>query len=68
MTTFNRIKHTIDKFNEDCNGQANLGSPYLRADLAEAIYNAVMKQSNETETYNQQELKVFSNIDDSEHK
>ena len=68
MSTLNRIKRTIDKFNEDCNGQANLGSSHLRADLAEAIYNAVMKQSNETETYNQQELKIFSNIDDSEHK
>ena len=68
MSTFNRIKQVIDKFNEDCNGQVNLGSPYIRTDLAEAIYNAVMKQSNETETYNQQELKIFSNIDDSEHK
>lgn len=68
MSTFNRIKQTIDKFNEDCDGQVNLGSPHLRVDLAEAIYNAVMKQSNETETHNQQELKIFSNIDDSEHK
>ena len=68
MSTFNRIKQTIDKFNEDCDGQVNLGSPHLRVDLAEAIYNAVMKQSNETETHNQQELKIFSNIDDSKHK
>ena len=66
--TFTRIKQAIDKFNDDCNGQANLSSTYARTDLAESIYNAVMKQTASSETTNQQQVIVFSNIEDSEHK
>ena len=68
MNAFDRIKTAIDKYNEDCNGQSNLASPYARADLAELIYNAVMKQTSSSETHNLQQVITFSNIDSTEHK
>lgn len=66
--TYNRIISAINKFNDDCNGQANLGSPYARADLADIIYHAVMKQSDHTSTNNDQQLEIFTNKDDLTHK
>lgn len=68
MNTHNRILSAIDKFNNDCGGQANLASQHAREDLADAIYNAVMKQTASSETTNQQQVIIFSNIEDSEHK
>ena len=69
MSTFNRIKMAIDKFNDGCNGQANLGSPHARADLAELIYNSVMKQSeSDTMTLNDQQTFIFTNKTDSKPK
>ena len=66
--TFNRIKQTIDKYNDDCDGQANLASPFARTDLAELIYNAVMKQSPNSSTFNTQDTFSFTNKPDPEHK
>lgn len=64
MNTRDRIKQAIEKYNDDCNGQVNLGSPHARADLVELIYNAVMKQGQDDNTFNQQQLYLFSNNDD----
>mgnify|MGYP005744984295 CR=1 FL=1 len=69
MTTFNRIKRTIDKFNDDFDGQVNLASPHARADLTELIYNAVMKQSDDSDaTINDQQTFIFTNKTDSKPK
>ena len=66
--TLNIINTVIDKFNDDCSGQVNLASPYARADLAELIYNAVIKQALPDSTVNTQSVFRFSNIVDNEHK
>lgn len=66
--TYNRIKQAIDKFNDDCNGQANLSSPHARDDLASLLYDAVMKQNDTSATYNDQQLDIFTNNDDVKHK
>ena len=66
--TYNRIKAAINKFNDDCDGQANLSSPHARADLADIIYHAVMKQIDHTSTHNDQQLEIFTNKDDLTHK
>lgn len=66
--TLNRIKTVINKFNDDCAGQANLASPHARTDLAELIYNAVMKQNLPNSTINTQSVFRFSNNTDTEHK
>lgn len=66
MNTQDRILTAINKFNDDNDGQVNLGSTYAREDLAELIYNAVMKQMNDqtvSETYNTQEMFNFTNKD-----
>lgn len=68
MDTYNKIVATISKYNNDHDGQVNLGSPHARADLAELIYNTIMKQTNVTSTYNSQSTFKFSNKDDVEHK
>jgi hypothetical protein len=62
MSILNRIKEAIDKFNVDCNNQSNLSSPYARADLAELIYNAILKQDKTgSSTVNDQQTFTFSN-------
>jgi hypothetical protein len=62
MNTLNRIKHAINKFNVDCNNQANLASPHARADLAEVIYDAILKQeTTESSTVNDQRTFNFTN-------
>lgn len=63
MNTFNRIIATISKYNDDNHGQVNLGSPHARADLAELIYKAVMKQDEITSshTINKQDTFIFEN-------
>lgn len=66
MNTHSRILAAIAKFNNDCGGQANLGSIHAQEDLATMVYNAVMKQTDEqstTATYNIQETFNFSNKD-----
>ena len=70
MNTFNRIIAAISKYNDKHDGQVNLASPYARADLAELIYDAVMKQnlSGESYTINNQETFNFSNKDTDEPK
>ena len=68
MDTYSRIKTAINKFNDDCNGQANLSSPHARADLTDMIYQAVMKQVDHTSTSNDQSYITFTNSDDVEHK
>ena len=66
--TFNRIKLAIEKYNDACNGQVNLASPFARADLTELIYNAVMKQAPNSETFNTQDTFNFTNKTDTKHK
>lgn len=68
MNTRDRIKQAIDKYNDSFNGQVNLGSAHARADLAELIYLAVMKQTTDTSTHNEQQLYLFTNKEQSEHK
>lgn len=50
------------------NHQVNLSSEAARIDLSEMIYNAVMKQDQVDGTYNDQQMHLFTNIDDQEHK
>ena len=71
MNTKQRITRAIEQFNQDMNGQANLHSASARDDLAEMIYDAIMKQIdfNDNEgTYNQQQMYLFTNKEQSEHK
>lgn len=63
MTTFERILKAITKFNDDCDGQANLNSPHARMDLATFVYDVVMKQEDPG-TFNDEQLELFSNKDD----
>ena len=65
MDTFNRIVATITKYNDTHDGQVNLASPFARADLAELIYKAVMKQDNDapSHTINRQDTFIFENKD-----
>jgi hypothetical protein len=65
---FNTIKQTIDKFNDSHNNQVNLASPAARADLTTLIHNAIVKEMQSTETENTQQMYLFSNIEDCEHK
>lgn len=71
MNTKQRITRAIEQFNQDMNGQVNLHSASARDDLAEMIYDAIMKQIdfNDNEgTYNQQQMYLFTNKEQSEHK
>ena len=65
MDTFNRIVTAITKYNDANDGQVNLASPFARADLAELVYNAVMKQNNDEPSYtvNKQDTFIFENKD-----
>lgn len=71
MNIKQRITRAIEQFNQDMNNQVNLYSASARDDLAEMIYDAIMKQIdfNDNEgTYNQQQMYLFTNKEQSEHK
>ena len=71
MDTYNRIVAAISKFNTACGGQVNLASPAARADLGELIYNSIrnhLEVENTPYTFNNQQLELFKNLDDQEHK
>ena len=70
MSTLNRIKAVLDKYNTDYNYQANLSSDSMRQWIAQDIYDAVMKQdiSSDTATYNDTQMEFFSNLDRNETK
>ena len=70
MSTLNRIKAVLDKYNTDHNYQANLSSDCMRQWIAKDIYDAVMKQdiSSDTATYNDTQMEFFSNLDRKETK
>ena len=70
MSTLNRIKAVLDKYNTDYNYQANLSSDSMRQWIAQDIYDAVMKQdiSSDTATYNNTQMEFFSNLDRKETK
>lgn len=68
MSTFNTIKRVIDQFSASHADQVNLGSPAARADLATLIHNALVEDSAESETYNEQQMYLFENIAEEEPK
>ena len=76
MDMLNTIKSVIDKYNEDLNGQVNLASAFARVDLAERIAEKLRSSpeiptitfSDDTTTHNTQQLEIFDNKDDTEHK
>ena len=70
MSTLERIKAVLDKFNRDAKYQANFTSEHFRDCLALAVYDAVMKQGDcpTSSTFNADQLELFSNIDTSETK
>ena len=68
MNTQQRILQAITNFDQMYNHQVNLSSEAARIDLSEMIYNAVMKQDQADGTYNDQQMHLFTNIDDQEHK
>jgi hypothetical protein len=68
METFDKIKHVIDQFNDNHNGQVNLASDSARGTLARMIHNALNVDSDRSETYNEQQLYLFSNFPEDLHK
>jgi len=68
MSKFNTIKHVIDQFSAAHAGQVNLGSSASRADLATLIHNALVEDSAESETYNEQQMYLFENITEEKPK
>lgn len=66
MDTKQIIKSTIDKFNSRYNNQVNLGSAAAVEELARLIDDAI---TNPVEgTYNEQQMYLFTNIEQEEHK
>jgi len=66
MNTRERIIKAIKKFNVQNNNQVNLASEAAVLELAELVHGAVLKQS--PETYNEQQLYLFTNNATDEHK
>lgn len=66
MNTRDRIITAIKKFNEQYNNQVNLASEGAILELAELVHDAVLKQNSET--YNEQQMYLFTNNDTQEHK
>lgn len=71
------IKSTIKEYSDRYDGQVNLGSPYAQADLTELLHDAIMlnhlldvdsPEDTSSETYNDQQLLLFSNIKDQSNK
>lgn len=63
MNTQHKILHAIQRY-VDKHPQINLESDSAQDSLAEYIYLTLMKQTDElTETHNEQQLHLFSNID-----
>ena len=66
MDTKQIIKSTIDKFNSRYNNQVNLSSAAAVEELARLIDDAI---TNPVEgTYNEQQIYLFTNIEQEEHK
>ena len=66
MDTKQIIKSTIDKFNSRYNNQVNLSSAAAIEELARLIDDAI---TNPVEgTYNEQQMYLFTNIEQEEHK
>lgn len=66
MDTKQIIKSTIDKFNSRYNNQVNLSSDAAVEELARLIDDAI---TNPVEgTYNEQQMYLFTNIEQEEHK
>ena len=70
MNTRDRIIKAIKHFNAMYDNQVNLSSEAAIEGLAELVHNAVLKQMHfdNTGTYNDQQLELFSNNDPLEHK
>jgi hypothetical protein len=68
------IKSTIKEYSDRHDGQVNLGSPYAQADLTELLYDNIILYNmfdvddTTSETYNDQQLLLFTNINDQQNK
>lgn len=67
MSTYDRIKNTLDEINAEYDGQVNLNSNMMRECLADKIYEAVMKRGREG-THNEEQLEIFTHIESPGHK
>ena len=66
MNTKQIIKSTIDEFNSRYNNQVNLSSDAAVEELTRLIVDAI---ANPVEgTYNEQQMHLFTNIEQEEHK
>ena len=66
MNTKQIIKSTIDEFNSRYNNQVNLSSDAAVEELTRLIVDAI---DNPMEgTYNEQQMHLFTNIEQEEHK
>lgn len=63
-----KIQDTIKRFNASHNDQVNLASGSAQQDLADAIMRELLDCEVEIETYNEDQLELFSNIDPQQHK
>jgi len=62
-----KIKRTIDHFAEK-RPQTNIDSESARENLARMITQALLECDVGIETYNEDQLELFSNIEEDEHK
>lgn len=71
------IKSTIKEYSDRYSGQVNLGSPYAQADLTELLHDNIMLNQalnvepvddTSSETYNDQQLLLFTNLEDQSNK
>jgi hypothetical protein len=74
MSTLDRIKAVLDKYNNDHHNQVNFASECMRHWIAQDVYDTVMKQDNQSDsaTYNDTQthtqMVFFTNLDNDKTK
>lgn len=63
-----KIEQVIKNYSQQLDDQVNLASPGAQQDLAQAIVDEIQNTDISLDTYNEDQLELFSNIDQESHK